>query len=92
MISMIRRSMPNLVAFDMMGVQAMSGPTGLIFAMRSKHEDQNGDEALFDEVDSRFSSRGTDGECCTVNLLFQILTLLMIEPNYLGQTGSGMST
>src|SRR6056300_473332 len=56
LISLIRRSMPNLVAYDLAGVQPMSGPTGLIFAMRSKYNSQGGTEALFDEPDTAFSS------------------------------------
>ena len=40
LISLIRRAMPNLVAYDVAGVQPMSGPTGLIFAMRSRYQDQ----------------------------------------------------
>jgi len=80
MISMIRRSMPNLVAFDMMGVQPMSGPTGLIFAMRSKYEDQNGDRHYLmkwipDSLPEVLSVIVLE----TVNLLFQILILLMID-------------
>jgi len=47
LISLIRRSMPNLVAYDLAGVQPMSGPTGLIFAMRSRYENMTGTEALF---------------------------------------------
>ena len=57
LISLIRRSMPNLVAYDLAGVQPMSGPTGLIFAMRSKYNAQNGGEALFDEADTAFSGQ-----------------------------------
>ena len=57
LISLIRRSMPNLVAYDLAGVQPMNGPTGLIFAMRSRYVDQTGAEAFFDEVDSGFSGR-----------------------------------
>ena len=57
LISLIRRSMPNLVAYDLAGVQPMNGPTGLIFAMRSKYSTQGGTEAFFDEVDSQFSGR-----------------------------------
>ena len=45
LISLIRRAMPNLVAYDLAGVQPMSGPTGLIFAMRSKYKTQGGEEA-----------------------------------------------
>ena len=49
LISLIRRSMPNLVAYDLAGVQPMTGPTGLIFAMRSRYKNTSGDEALFDD-------------------------------------------
>ena len=57
LISLIRRSMPNLVAYDLAGVQPMNGPTGLIFAMRSRYKSQTGTEALFNEVDSAFSGQ-----------------------------------
>ena len=57
LISLIRRSMPNLVAYDLAGVQPMSGPTGLIFAMRSKYKTMSGTEALFNEADSAFSGQ-----------------------------------
>ena len=57
LISLIRRSMPNLVAYDLAGVQPMSGPTGLIFAMRSRKTDQSGTETFFDEVDTAFSGQ-----------------------------------
>ena len=57
LISLIRRSMPNLVAYDLAGVQPMSGPTGLIFAMRSKYTSQGGTEAFFDEADTAFSGQ-----------------------------------
>ena len=58
LISLIRRSMPNLVAYDLAGVQPMSGPTGLIFAMRSKYKTQGGaDEAFFNEADTAFSGQ-----------------------------------
>jgi len=58
LISLIRRAMPNLVAYDLAGVQPMNGPTGLIFAMRSRYSTQNGTEALFDEADTGFSNSG----------------------------------
>jgi hypothetical protein len=51
--------MPNLIAYDIAGVQPMSGPTGLIFAMKSKYSTQGGTEALFDEADTDFSGTGT---------------------------------
>jgi hypothetical protein len=57
LISLIRRSMPNLVAYDLAGVQPMNGPTGLIFAMRSKYVNQNGTEALFEEPDTAYSGQ-----------------------------------
>ena len=57
LISLIRRSMPNLVAYDLAGVQPMNGPTGLIFAMRSRKDSQTGDETFFDEVDTSFSGQ-----------------------------------
>ena len=57
LISLIRRSMPNLVAYDLAGVQPMNGPTGLIFAMRSRFTNQSGTEALFNEADSAFSGQ-----------------------------------
>ena len=59
LISLIRRAMPNLIAYDICGVQPMSGPTGLIFAMRSRYQGQNGNETFFDEVDSAFSGQNS---------------------------------
>ena len=66
LISLIRRAMPNLVAYDLAGVQPMTGPTGLIFAMRSRYTSQSGTEAFYNEPDSAFSGRdkasnGEDG-------------------------------
>ena len=61
LISLVRRSMPNLIAYDIAGVQPMSGPTGLIFAMKSKYTSQGGTEALFNEADSAFAGTGTSG-------------------------------
>jgi|TARA_Y100000022_G_scaffold6682_1_gene5432 hypothetical protein len=60
LISLIRRAMPNLVAYDLAGVQPMSGPTGLIFAMRSRYTNQSGTEALFNEPDTAFSGQDDD--------------------------------
>ena len=57
LISLVRRSMPNLIAYDICGVQPMTGPTGLIFAMKSRYASQAGTEALFNEADTDFSSR-----------------------------------
>ncbi len=57
LISLIRRSMPNLIAYDLCGVQPMNGPTGLIFAMRSRYNNQSGTETFYNEVDSAFSGQ-----------------------------------
>ena len=59
LISLIRRAMPNLVAYDLAGVQPMSGPTGLIFAMRTRYDNQRGTEALFNEPNSAFSAQNS---------------------------------
>ena len=59
LISLIRRAMPNLIAYDVCGVQPMSGPTGLIFAMKSRYSTQGGTEALVDEADTDFAGTGT---------------------------------
>ena len=61
LISLIRRAMPNLVAYDLAGVQPMSGPTGLIFAMRSRYTNQSGTEALFDEPNTAFAGQNDGG-------------------------------
>jgi len=56
LISLVRRAMPNLLAYDICGVQPMSGPTGLIFAMRARYSNQAGDETFYNEVNTEFSS------------------------------------
>ena len=58
LISLVRRALPNLMAYDVAGVQPMTGPTGLIFAMKSHYSSQTGDEALFNEADTDFSGAG----------------------------------
>ena len=59
LISLVRRAMPQLIAYDIAGVQPMTQPTGLIFAMKSRYAAQNGTEALFNEADTDFSGTGT---------------------------------
>lgn len=66
LIALVRRAMPNLMAYDVCGVQPMSGPTGLIFAMKSKYKTArgangvaDGDEALFDEAVTGYSGDST---------------------------------
>ncbi len=58
LISLVRRAMPNLVAYDICGVQPMTGPTGLIFAMRSRYANQTGGETFYNEVNTAFSGAG----------------------------------
>lgn len=55
LISLVRRALPNLIAYDVAGVQPMTGPTGLIFAMRARYDNQTGDEAFFNEANTVFS-------------------------------------
>ena len=59
LISLVRRALPNLIAYDVAGVQPMTGPTGLIFAMRAKYVNQGGDEAFFNEANTMFSGQGS---------------------------------
>jgi hypothetical protein len=62
LISLVRRAMPNLIAYDIAGVQPMTGPTGLIFAMRAKYQSQASTaEALFDAADTDYSGRNKAG-------------------------------
>ena len=59
LISLVRRAMPSLIAYDVCGVQPMTGPTGLIFAMKARYTSQSGTEALFNEADTKFAGTGT---------------------------------
>ena len=61
LISLVRRSMPNLIAYDVCGVQPMALPTGLIFALRSRYGAQNSIEALFNEANTAFGSSNANG-------------------------------
>jgi FlaG/FlaF family flagellin (archaellin) len=96
LISLIRRSMPNLVAYDLAGVQPMSGPTGLIFAMRSKYSTQNGDEAFFNEADTAFSGQdaGFDetGGFSDGNAGLGTTVQAGVNPAVLNPTGTASST
>ena len=59
LISLVRRAMPSLIAYDVCGVQPMTGPTGLIFAMKARYTAQSGTEALFNEANTGFAGTGT---------------------------------
>ena len=97
LISLIRRSMPNLIAYDICGVQPMSGPTGMIFAMRAKYDGPDGpNEAFFDEPDPTFSngadrfrdgSQGYSGRELDDN--GQFVNPAAAHPDYATNAGSG---
>ena len=59
LISLVRRAAPQMIAYDICGVQPMTQPTGLIFAMKSKYSTQGGTEALYNEADTDFAGTGT---------------------------------
>jgi len=59
LISLVRRAMPQMIAYDLCGVQPLTQPTGLIFAMKARYGGQSGNEALFNEADSDFSGKST---------------------------------
>jgi len=93
LISLVRRALPNLMAYDICGVQPMTGPTGLIFAMRAKYGSQGGTEALFNEANTAFSATnalGANGNVSTgfanTNPVFNLS-----DAGSLG-TGIGMNT
>jgi len=68
LISLVRRALPNLIAYDIAGVQPMTGPTGLIFALRSRYSAQNGAEAFYNEANTIFSGIvGTSAASGTAN-------------------------
>ena len=67
LISLIRRAMPNLIAYDVCGVQPMSGPTGLIFAMKSRYTNQSGTEAFMTQADTDFSAEDAAGDLQNVD-------------------------
>ena len=92
LISMVRRSAPKLIAYDIMGVQPLRAPTGLIFALKARYGNQSGPEALFGEVNTGFSGTGTHaGTDPTADFVDQ-------DPVAAGDqfgtytTGTGMST
>ena len=90
LISLVRRAMPNLMAYDVCGVQPMNAPTGLIFAMKSKYTNQGGPEALFNEASTHFAG-GPTGSPESNGTMDPLLAV--DSTNAAGFTyGSGMST
>jgi hypothetical protein len=93
LISLVRRAMPNLMAYDIAGVQPMSGPTGLIFAMKSRYDNQTGDEALFSEAKTNFSGTGThDGNSSSLAAGTEVDTTPADTVSDPFGVGTGMST
>ena len=94
LISLVRRAMPNLIAYDICGVQPMTGPTGLIFAMKSRFGSQAGAEALFNEADSDFSARDAAGDTGSPDAQAGTNPATLNDSPSAGTytTGSGMST
>jgi hypothetical protein len=97
LISLVRRAMPNLIAYDIAGVQPMTGPTGLIFAMRAKYQSQaSSAEALFDAADTDYSGRNKGGSSIggysTTADSGTNPALLNDSPAGTYTTGTGMST
>ena len=94
LISLVRRAMPNLIAYDICGVQPMTGPTGLIFAMKSRYGSQAGAEALFNEADSDFSARDAAGDTGSPDAQSGTNPATLNDSPSAGTytTGSGMTT
>ena len=96
LISLIRRSMPNLVAYDLAGVQPMSGPTGLIFAMRSRYRDMTGSETFYNEVDTAWSGQNADNDLTAgfadVTAGLGTTSQSGTNPSVLNPTGTATST
>jgi hypothetical protein len=96
LISLVRRAMPNLIAYDICGVQPMTGPTGLIFAMRSRYTSMSGTEALFDEADTDYAGRNKTGSAVdgfsTAAHSGTNPALLNDSPAGTHTTGTGMTT
>ena len=94
LISLVRRAMPNLIAYDICGVQPMTGPTGLIFAMKSRFGSQAGAEALFNEADSDFSARDAAGDTGSPDAQSGTNPATLNDSPSAGTytTGSGMTT
>ena len=95
LISLVRRAMPNLISYDVCGTQPMTGPTGLIFAMRSRYSSQTGDETFYNEVNTSFASvvagNSTFGQQHSGTIPGQTNTTPLVNTaNY--NTGFGMST
>lgn len=91
LMALVRRAMPNLMAYDVCGVQPMSGPTSLIFAMRSRYNSQTGEESNFLEADTRFSgATGQTGRGFTGGYNFDSDTTRATDP-FANGIGAGIT-
>jgi hypothetical protein len=90
LISLVRRAAPNMIAYDLCGVQPMTGPTGLIFAMRSRYANQAGTEAFYNEANTAHSSVGYNGSFGAPGSL-QVGTTPGTQFGYIGSTGDGLA-
>ena len=90
LISLVRRSAPQMIAYDICGVQPMTQPTGLIFAMKARYSAQNGTEALFNEADTDFSGTGTHAGSNPVDGTYTTGTgMATADAENLGGSGGG---
>jgi hypothetical protein len=93
LISLVRRAMPQLIAYDIAGVQPMTQPTGLIFAMKSRYGAMDGTEALFNEADTDYSGTGTHAGSNPVSGTYTTGTgIATADAERLGQGGTGDGT
>lgn len=87
LIGLVRRALPNLMAYDICGVQPMTGPTGLIFAMRTKYDSPTGAEAFYQEADTVFAGTiGTNSANVRSDLSLNVASMTTAN------TGTGDST
>lgn len=92
LIALVRRSMPNLIAYDICGVQPMQGPTGLIFAMRSRYTSQGGDEAFYGEANTAFSSAGHSANAHSASTSGPFTTAYDVAGGMTTLQGEGLGT
>ena len=90
LISLVRRALPNMIAYDICGVQPMTGPTGLIFAMRSRFTSQSGDEALFNEADTDHSANDAAGDLVSPGSGFAATNPAILNDSPAGNYSSGV--
>ena len=93
LISLVRRALPNLIAYDICGVQPMTGPTGLIFAMKSRYKTQDGTEALFNEANTAFAGTNAGGVNGNVSGNYANTNpVLALDTSDVYGVGTGMTT